>query len=388
MISSIFNRKITLFFLCLLIINITYSQFKVTFAVKQSGRIHPGDTVFIAGNFNNWDPGNKEYALLADKNGIASVTLSLAAGNYEYKFTRGIWQKAEAGAAGNGVPNRTLYVEKDTTIQATIPAWADEFAQNNQPPKHTRSENVKVIDTAFYMPQLDRSRRIWMYLPPDYFTSGKNYPVLYMHDGQNLFDEATSYAGEWGVDNFLDSIFSSGKKEVLVVGIDNGLQKRMTEYNPYSFQQFGKGEGNKYVDFLVQDLKPYIDKHYRTRPDKKDTYIAGSSMGGLISLYAVLKYPEKFGGAGIFSPAFWTASGIDSMVLSRAKKMNSHLFFYAGAKEGKTMLPDMKRIAAEIKKLSVSPVKEVVDPQASHNEAAWRKYFPQFYEWVLLADGK
>ncbi len=340
--------------------------------------------LFIAGNFNNWAPDNKEYELVAGQDGISSITLSLPPGSYEYKFTRGNWAKAETGPAGTGASNRILHVSGDTIIHAEIPTWADEFTQNNVPRKRTLSENVKVMDTAFYMPQLNRSRRIWLYLPTGYFTTRKKYPVLYMHDGQNLFDEATSYAGEWGVDEFLDSIFSSGKKEVIVVGVDNGLEKRMTEYNPYSFQQFGEGEGNKYVEFLVKNLKPYIDKHYRTLPDKKNTYIAGSSMGGLISLFAVLKYPGKFGGAGIFSPAFWTAPGIDSMVLSHAKSINSRLFFYAGAKEGKTMLPDMHRIAGEIRKHSASPLKEVVDPQAMHNEAAWRKYFPQFYEWVLL----
>lgn len=121
-----------------------------------------------------------------------------------------------------------------------------------------------------------------------------------MQDGQNLFDDATSYAGEWGIDEHLDSLFSSGKKEAIIVGIDNGLSKRMTEYNPYSFQQFGKGEGNEYVDFLVKNLKPFIDKKYRTLKNKQNTFIAGSSMGGLISLYAALKYPKIFVGAGIF----------------------------------------------------------------------------------------
>ena len=166
---------------------------------------------------------------------------------------------------------------------------------------HTASFNVKVMDTAFFMPQLNRTRRIWIYLPPSYRATKIYYPVLYMHDGQNLFDNATSYSGEWGIDEYLDSIFTLGKKEVIVVGIDNGLSKRMNEYNPYSFRQYGKGEGDEYVDFLVKNLKPFIDKHYRTLPGKKDTYIAGSSMGGLISLYAVLKYPAVFGGAGIFS---------------------------------------------------------------------------------------
>jgi len=204
-----------------------------------------------------------------------------------------------------------------------------------------------------------------------------------MHDGQNLFDNATSYSGEWGVDEYLDSIFKKGKKEVIVVGIDNGLNKRMNEYNPWEFQNFGKGEGDQYVDFLVKDLKPFIDKHYRTLKNKSNTFIAGSSMGGLISLYAVLKYPQVYGGAGIFSPAFWTASGIDSTVIADAKKVNSKLFFYAGGKEGDSMVPDMKRIEKEIKERSSSRIREKIDEDARHNETAWRKYFPDFYAWTV-----
>ena len=91
----------------------------------------------------------------------------------------------------------------------------------------------------------------------------------------------------------------------------------------------------------------------------------------------------SWGGAGIFSPAFWTASGIDSAVIKRAGKVRSKLFFYAGGKEGDSMIPDMLRIEKEIKKLSKSPIKEVIDPEGKHNEAAWRKYFPVFYEWVI-----
>ncbi len=104
-----FNPKLILFFLCHLIINITYSQFKVTFVVKQSTAKHLDDTIFVAGNFNNWNPGNKEDALVEGKDGTVAITLSLPAGNYEYKFTRGEWTKAETDATGNGAPNRTLH---------------------------------------------------------------------------------------------------------------------------------------------------------------------------------------------------------------------------------------------------------------------------------------
>ncbi|HEY5462511.1 MAG TPA: alpha/beta hydrolase-fold protein [Hanamia sp.] len=343
------------------------------------------DHIYIAGNFNLWNPEDKDYILHSDQSGISTISFSLPNGNYEYKFTRGSWEKVETDSAGKGIQNRTLKLQSDTTIKINISGWSDDFKSNHFSMKknHTASVNVKILDTAYYIPELKRKRRIWIYLPPDYSDSKKKYPVLYMHDGQNLFDNATSYAGEWGVDEYLDSIFKKGEKESIVVGIDNGLSKRMNEYNPWQFQNYGKSEGDQYVDFLVKNLKPFIDQHYRTLKSKQNTFIAGSSMGALISLYAVLKYPQVFGGAGIFSPAFWTASGIDSSVIADSKKMNSRLFFYAGGKEGDSMIPDMKRIEKEIKDHSASPIKEMIDPDAKHNEAAWRKYFPHFYEWTV-----
>jgi predicted alpha/beta superfamily hydrolase len=203
-----------------------------------------------------------------------------------------------------------------------------------------------------------------------------------MHDGQNLFDNATSYSGEWGIDEFLDSINKKNKQEVIVVGIDNGGEFRMSEYNPYPFRNF-KAEGKQYVDFLVNTLKPFIDKNYRTLSEKKYTYIAGSSMGGLISLYAIMQYPSVFQAAGIFSPAFWTAPAMDSLVAKDALKVHAKLFFYAGGKESKAMVSDMKRIERIIQKRSSSKVFEKIDPGAHHNEQAWRKYFPLFYQWAI-----
>ena len=362
----------------------SFCQHKITLVVKQPSLLHSMDREFIAGSFNSWNPADNNYQLTTAADGHSTITMLLPEGNYEYKFTRGNWAKSETDAEGKGIANRTLKVTSDTTINLSVLGWNDDFAVNAEAQKtHSASANVSVMDTAFYMPQLGRNRKIWIYLPPDYTTSKKSYPVLYMHDGQNLFDNATSYSGEWGVDEFLDSVFSAGKKTAIVVGIDNGQSKRMNEYNPWKFQNFGDGEGDQYVEFLVKNLKPYIDKHYRTLSNKQNTFVAGSSMGGLISLYAVLKFPNVFGGAGIFSPAFWTASGIDSAVLLQSKKINSKLFFYAGAKEGDAMVPDMMRIEKEIKSKSSSPTKEIIDPEAKHNEAAWRKWFPAFYEWTI-----
>jgi predicted alpha/beta superfamily hydrolase len=158
-----------------------------------------------------------------------------------------------------------------------------------QPAKYsTASKNVSIIDTAFYMPQLNRYRRIWIYLPYNYNSTKQQYPVVYLQDGQNIFDKATSFIDEWGVDECVDTLIQKGTKASIIVAIDNGGEQRMNEYNPYVHEKYGGGEGDKYVDFLTNTLKPYIDKNYRTLKDAANTTIAGSSMGALISYYAAL----------------------------------------------------------------------------------------------------
>lgn len=373
-------------YLCCLFVFFTLlskAQNKVTFNLEHYPVQDSSERIFIAGNFNNWAPDDKNSGLKI-VNGQKQIILFLKNGQYEYKFTRGTWSKGESNANGTPSSNRTVTINRDTTILITISGWSDQFDTPIVPQNvFTASENVHILDTAFYIPQLNRYRRIWVYLPPDYQRSSKKYPVLYMHDGQNLFDNSRSYSGEWGVDEFLDSMYKAGRTQVIVIGIDNGQQKRMQEYNPWEFQNFGEGHGDFYADFLVRTLKPFVDKHYRTKRNKKNTSIAGSSMGGLISLYSVLKYPNVYGSAGIFSPAFWTASGIDSLVRKRAGKVRSKLFFYAGGKEGNSMIPDMRRIESEIKKVSKAPIKVLIDREAKHNEAAWRKHFPVYYEWGI-----
>ena len=108
-----------------------------------------------------------------------------------------------------------------------------------------------------------------------------------MHDGQNLFDATTSYVGEWNVDETLDSI----NAQVIVIGIEHGGEKRIEELTPTKHEKYGGGNANNYLDFIVTTLKPFVDKSYRTKPNTKNTAIFGSSLGGLVSFYAALKYP-------------------------------------------------------------------------------------------------
>lgn len=273
-----------------------------------------------------------------------------------------------------------MTIEQDTTITIEIQHWADHFPKKTR--VSTASKNVHVIDTAFFIPQLNRYRRIWIYLPADYAKTNKKYPVLYMHDGQNVFDDATSGFGEWGVDEALDTL-DPKHKEIIVVAIDNGGNKRINEYSPYDMPKYGKGEGDKYVDFLVQTLKPFIDKHYRTKTDAANTFILGSSMGGLISFYAILKYPNVFGGAGVFSPAFWITPQLKNINPAQAKKVKGKIYFYAGEQESETMVPDMLDVFNQMHKYSKAKMETVIRAEGKHNEPTWRKEFPLFYEWMF-----
>lgn len=386
----------SLLFVFLIALSVT-AQHKIRIEINSLPANTPsGGSIFIAGNFNNWDPQNKNY--LFQKNEKARLNespgqgyfleLILNTGRYEFKITRGGWDNVECNKVGKDIGNRELVVEHDATVELSIEGWKDLFITT--PKESTANKNVQIIHTAFFIPQLNRTRRIWVYLPSSYTNSKQKYPVLYMHDGQNVFDDATSFAGEWGVDEALDTL-GLKTKECIVVAIDNGGDKRMNEYSPYDFLPGGYtntskqiiGEGNKYVDFLAKTLKPFIDKNYRTLKDRKNTFTAGSSMGGLISLYAVLKYPKVFGGAGVFSPSLWAAPKIFDDIKTKGKKTNAKIYFYAGNEESETMVPLTIKAFNEMHRVSKSEMTIVVRSEGKHNEARWRLEFPEFYKWIV-----
>ena len=357
-----------------------FSQYKLTIRINTLPANPPTDVVYVAGNFNNWNPKDELCKFKKDSVGKFIITFSnVPTNDYEYKFTRGSWETVETTSDGRNIANRVLKLMSDTVLNIDITGWSE------GKPKvipHSMNSNVQILDTSFHIPQLNRDRRVWIYLPKNYSTSKASYPVLYMQDGQNLFDNATSFAGEWGVDEALDS----AKKQCIVVGIDNGGPVRMNEYNPYDHEKFGAGQGALYVDFLAKTLKPYIDKHYRTKKDAANTIIAGSSMGGLISMYAVMKYPKVFGKAGVFSPAFWTApelkTDLEKMVKPSTHK-NVRIYFYAGEQEGSQMVVDMLYFFEAMRKKAGSKMKVKINAEGRHNEPTWRNEFPAFYNWIM-----
>lgn len=374
-----FLKKIS--FLLLLLIGgylFAQSQNSVTFVIKKMP-VTSGP-IYIAGTFNSWNPANTEYIFKRQENGTYTLTTDLKSGLHEFKITNGSWNNTECNTDGSAAQNHIITVQGNIDVPIEIGAWSSSFSKKQV--ASTASEQVTLLKKKFYIPKLKRYKQIWVYLPKGYKASKKKYPVLYMHDGQNIFDAKTAYSGEWGIDEFMDT---TTLPQAIVVAINNDAIKRLNEYNPYNTTKYGKGEGKVYVNFIVHTIKPWIDHQYRTRPDKESTFIAGSSMGGLISLYALLYKPNIFGGAGVFSPAFWTTNDrIYADVKKLGSRVNSRIYFFAGKMENDSMVPDMLKAFNLMQKNSISKMITSVRDEGRHNEATWQHEFSFFYQWLFM----
>lgn len=228
-------------------------------------------------------------------------------------------------------------------------------------------------------PQLQGSRKIWVYLPKNYAGSDKKYPVLYLHDAQNVFDAKTSFAGEWNADETLDSL----NAQTIVIGIEHGNDKRIDELTPYKNEKYGGGKADVYLDFMVHNLIPEINRRYRTKTGAKNTGIMGSSLGGLVSFYAVLKYPEVFGKAGVLSPSFWFSKTIYNLA-QQTPKINAKIYFLCGDDEDPEMVPDLQRMVEIVHSKSAGKnIKSEVIKGGKHNEQFWRGQFAKAYLWLM-----
>lgn len=341
-----------------------------------------GATLYVAGNFNTWNPSDPTKTLTPIGSGQYEITLFPAAGTVEFKCTRGSWATVEGNAGGSFQPNHTVtYTGAPQTVEVPILSWEDLGGNVG-----TNEPNVSIIDPAFYMPQLNRNRRIWIYLPPDYTTTAKHYPVLYMHDGQNLFDTNTAFSGEWEVDESLTELFNQGDYGCIVVGVDNGGASRLDEYSPWVNPTYGGGEGAQYVDFLTNTLKPYIDANYRTFPGRQYTGIMGSSMGGLISQYALMERQDVYSKAGIFSPAFWFAGNNSAThTINQGKQADARVYYLAGGNEPASVETDMQVVADAMLTagFSADELYWHVPTDGDHSEWFWKREFPAAYQWLF-----
>lgn len=337
-------------------------------------------TFFLAGTMNAWNPGDSDF-IFSKVGSNYEITLPAASGTAQYKITRGSWATGEGTASGGQSSNRSFTYAPNLVVEIQIAGW-----EGNSGKPSTALPNVKIISSTFLIPQLGKLRRVWIYLPENYTKdSTTTYPVMYMHDGQNLFDAATSFSGEWGIDETLVAKEKQGDKGCIVVGIDNGGGSRLDEYSPYKNPTYGGGQGDEYVSFLTTTLKPYIDANYRTKPEREFTGIAGSSMGGLISLYAALKHPTVYSKVGIFSPAFWFSDSLRQFVAGHTNINSTKFYFVAGANESLSLVKDMDTIISTLKAIGFEnkDIERDVKADGAHSEWFWKREFGPCYSWLF-----
>jgi predicted alpha/beta superfamily hydrolase len=233
--------------------------------------------------------------------------------------------------------------------------------------------------------QLGNRRDLYVWLPPGYAQSLRRYPVIYMHDGQNLFDPRLSYAEPWRVDRAMDRV-SKRSVEAIVVGIPNTGIDRIDEYSPYVDAKTGGGKGNLYLDWLIGTVKPLVDARFRTRADRQYTGIAGSSMGGLISLYAFLRHPSVFGFVGALSPSLWFAGRAIFTTLEASAHVPGRIYLDIGGREGKVALDDARHMRAALIAKGYTLGRELSwleDPSGRHNEVDWGRRFGDALPFLL-----
>ncbi|MEO8200874.1 MAG: alpha/beta hydrolase-fold protein [Gemmatimonadota bacterium] len=234
-------------------------------------------------------------------------------------------------------------------------------------------------------PQLGNTREILVYLPYSYQRSRRRYSVIYMQDGQNLFDPRTSFAGDWGL---LDGLTTLPRRTVepIIVAISNAGEDRLSEYSPFVDAKGLGGQGDRYLDFVLDTVKPAIDQVFRTNAGRSGTGIAGSSMGGLISLYGFFRRPESFGFVASLSPSLWFADRAIFPFVESAPHVPGKVYLDIGTAEGAESLANARRMRALLLAKGYRDgldFRWMEESGGDHTEAAWGRRFKAALPFLL-----
>ena len=341
--------------------------------------------VYITGNFCKWLPDLEEFKMT--KVAPDQYEFQFPAGldlpyPLEYKYTRGGWDQVELDRYGQPHPNRVVYGHGDLLTDYVI-RWQKDIAK-----KQDLAPIVEVLSETFEIPQLNKKRRVHVLLPHNYYDQpDRHYPVLYMTDAQNLFGEGSPY-GNWKIDQSLTKLAGEDKANVIIVAIDHAGEERIQEFSPYDNPRLGKGLGLMFLRFLTDTLKPHVDNHYRTKRDRLNTGMGGSSVGGLLTIYAALMFPNVFGRLMIFSPSLWISQRIYFDAIHFFEPFETRIYLYAGGKEGANMIPNVNKLEETLHNqgfgYSRVKIKTSIDPKGQHNEKRWSKEFPEALKWLYF----
>lgn len=334
----------------------------------------------------------KYVATLDEENGLMTGL------EHRFKVTRGNWATVEADDKGQERPNHTFTIEPekdDATIEVSVASWRD--GGKTVPGKSTRTGNI-IVHRKFHSDELKNDRDIIVYLPPGYDDAAnaeQRYPVLYMHDGQNLMDSDTSFKGvEWQVDETAEKLIKDGKiKPVIIVGVYNSEQ-RAPEFTPTILASAdGAASAEAYGKLVVEQIKPMIDNSYRTQPEGANTYLAGSSLGGVVTMAMLKQYPDKFAGAAILTPymvlndkpvgELWTGD----LAFLKGKKLWIDMSDQkADHYPGKDPMAEAKAFTAKLSTGGLAADKDFVFkefPGTGHDEPSWQKRVDQILLYLF-----
>ncbi len=360
-------------------------EVSIDFVVRVPEGTKADRKVWVAGNakeLGEWNANGLELKKGEDGRYRGSLRVRRGTG-LEFKLTRGTWETVEKSAGGAEIENRTLAAKEDATVELEVAAWS---VATKSGASSSRTGDIRLHEK-FHSKGLGNDRALIVYVPPGYEkAAGTRYPVLYMHDGQNLFDTSTSFMGlEWGADEAAQRLILAGRMEpVIIVGIYN-TPDRMNEYTPWKDSVRGSGgKGEEYERFVIEEVKPFVDGAYRTQPDRKHTAVAGSSLGGLISLDMCLRHADVFSMGGVMSPALQWA---DRRVIRDAKAgckalKECRIWLDMGSREGASIwefnagISWTRELVTVFDGCGLAPGRDYYyfeDVGALHNEGAWAR---------------
>jgi len=341
--------------------------------------------VFITGNFNQWNPRDKNFELSKTEENTYTIEIEdkKLPKLIEYKYSKGGWENVEIDRFGNITPNRKILKSAKKTVDA-VEKWRINWA----PFKSEFFPIAEIISEKFFIPQLNRTRKIWALLPHDYRETEKTYPVLYLQDAQNLFNEGSPF-GNWEIDQKMSILTEYGRGDVIIIAIENGSEDRIKEYVLDNESITQNAEGKKYIRFLADTLKPYVDSVYRTKPEREFTGIGGSSLGGLISIYSGFLYPEVYSKLMIFSPSLWINPENNYPQMNFKNPYDIKVYMYGGEKEGSEMTERIHLFEETMEgwehSLSLQfTFKISINPEGRHQEFYWSQEFPRAMEWLFF----
>ena len=340
-----------------------------------------GEQVFLTGGsdeLGRWNVSAVPMTRTDDRRWEATLALR-SAEPIEFKVTRGSWETEEVDAQGKLMANHVLRPVDGGTAEIQVAGWKDDRLAKVKPGIAGDYRRLPKIHSKF----LDRDRDVIVWFPPGYEARPtKRYPVLYMHDGRQVFDPSTSTWGkDWQVDEIAQDMILNGELEPFLVVAADCTDARFDEYSP------GR-KGDDYLRFLIEELKPLVDATWRTDPER--SAIAGSSMGGLISFYAAWKRPDVYFGAACLSPAFadrYEHESFQMVEASRDRLPDLRLFLSCGGKgELETKLLDGTLRMANLLKGVGYPEKNLtvrIESWAEHNEEAWARMTPHWLRFLF-----